>query len=107
MSDEVAKMILSTLEKIDEKVDRIDKTLAVQEKTLQVQAEQLSEHIRRTNLLEVRVEQTATEFKKDLRPVEDHVRFINRSAKVFAWVLGIVGVFAGIGASIAKILGAM
>lgn len=100
-------MILAKLDKIDEKVDRIDKTLAVQEKTLQVQAEQLSEHIRRTNLLEVRVEQTAESFRLELRPVEDHVRFINRSAKAFAWVLGIVGVLAGIGASIAKILGAL
>jgi uncharacterized coiled-coil DUF342 family protein len=67
---------------------------AVQNKILEVNTDQLREHIRRTNALETRVEQTAEAFRAELRPVEDHVRFVDKAMKVATWLFAIAAATA-------------
>lgn len=68
----------------------------VHAKILEQQHEQLREHIRRTDLLEQRVEQVSQEIRKDLRPVEDHVKFLSKSGKALKWMVGILAGIAAI-----------
>ena len=71
----------SVLEKLVlEKLDSIAEKQADMNATLAVQAQQLSEHIRRTALLEESVEIIRTEFK----PVEQHVTQVRVGIKVAA-----------------------
>lgn len=77
------KRLEDKLDKISDKIGNIDVTLARQEVSL-------SEHIRRTNLLE-----------EKLKPIEKHVAVINGGLKF----VGIFGVFVGILEGIIKILG--
>ena len=64
--------ILDKLDKLDDRLNSIDKTLVKQE-------ENLAEHMRRTNILE-----------KKLEPVEDHVKFVKNMGKLIGF-LGIIG----------------
>lgn len=78
MSD--TKLIIDMLKDLDKRVDSIDITLARQEVSL-------AEHIRRTNILEEKLE-----------PVEKHVTMLNGVMKF----LGISALIAGIYSSIKK-----
>lgn len=61
------------------------------------QASDLAHHIKRTNLLEERLEQIAEEIK----PVQNHVQKVNG-----AFILiGVVGTILGIAVSIIKLVG--
>ena len=71
------------LDKVVEKIGSIDSTLAAQH-------EALKDHIRRTNLLEEKVE-----------PIEKHVHMVNGVSKFLAFV----GIFIAIIEGVLKILG--
>lgn len=82
--------------RIYEKLDKIDEQLATMNATLKVQAQQLREHMRRTEVLEMlsqdyRDESDAwrEELLAKIKPVEDHVTMLKGAAKVFA-VLGAI-----------------
>lgn len=75
--------IKERLERIESKLNNIDVTLAVN-------TEQLKEHIRRTNLLETKLE-----------PVEMHVARVDGALRF----LGVVSLLLGIIAAAVKLLG--
>lgn len=87
--DEKLNDLKSDVSEIKESVSEIRNQSVVQSKILEVNTEQLKEHIRRTNALEERVEQTAEAFRNELKPVEDHVKFLNKLAKTISWIVGI------------------
>lgn len=87
-NDEVMKLVLSKLDKLDEKVDKTNDRLNSMDKTLVKQEENLKEHMRRTDLLE-----------GDLKPIKKHVAVMNGAFKV----LGICGTIVAIAVGIVKI----
>ena len=70
--------VIEKLDKLDERLDSVDKTLIKQESNL-------SEHMRRTKLLEEKME-----------PVESHVRSIHSVMKFLMKALVIFGILAGV-----------
>jgi len=83
MNEVDCKRIEDKLENIDGRLDKIDIHLAVYN-------EQLKEHIRRTNILETKVE-----------PIERHVIALQGLAKA----LGLASVALGVALSLLKLLG--
>jgi uncharacterized protein YoxC len=73
---------------LDEKLSRIEATQVEMKVTLAEQAKDIAYHIKRTNLLEERVNQVAAELK----PVTDHVTVLRGMIKA----LSIVGLLLGI-----------
>lgn len=73
------------IDKLDEKVDQVNLTLAKIEITLGVNTQSLVEHIKRTNLLEEKLE-----------PVEKHVTNVNVIGKFLMGALGVIATIAGI-----------
>lgn len=87
------KEIKDKLKGIEDKLDEHTKILASVDKTLALQAQQLEQHMRRTDLAEENIKMLREEFK----PVEGHVEFVNKLAKLVALTAGIASaVFAGI-----------
>lgn len=81
---------------MDERLLRIEDKL---DKTLDTQQEiklNLAEHMRRTQLAEVAIE----ELSEAIKPIQEHVALIRGVSKLFAWMLGIaatvVTIFTGI-----------
>jgi hypothetical protein len=62
------------------KIDYIVENIGAINKTLEFQAKQLEEHIKRTNMLEDR-----------LKPIEDHVKFIQGLMRLIAYCATIAG----------------
>lgn len=62
-------------------------TLAVMAEVLKRQHDQLAEHIRRTNLLEQRVEQVSGQLHADMLPMKEHLSFMKKSGKLALWVI--------------------
>ena len=90
--DELVNRILDKLDKVEDRLDSIDKTLVRQEV-------QLSEHIRRTELLEKAHES----FKEEIKPIK-------KAHTVVTGVLKIIGglaILAGLIVSVMKIAGAL
>ena len=87
-NDELMKLVLTKLDKLDEKVDKTNDRLNSMDKTLVKQEENLKEHMRRTDLLE-----------NDLKPIKKHVAVMNGAFKA----LGIIGTVIGIAVGIVKI----
>ena len=84
------KLILDFLKAIDAKVDKLDERLDDVDKTLIRQHASLEEHIRRTDLLE-----------KKLEPVEDHVKQVQGGVKL----IGFLSLGLGVVVTIMKLLG--
>lgn len=63
-----------------DKIDFIVENIVAINKTLEFQAKQLEEHIKRTTLLEERV-----------KPIEDHVKFIQGILKLVLYLASISG----------------
>lgn len=76
--DEKLNDLKSDVSEIKDSVLELKQQGSIHNKILEINTEQLKEHILRTNLLEVRVEQTALAFRTELQPVEDHVKFVNK-----------------------------
>lgn len=72
-----------TSKKLIKDVDHIKRSLANVDKTLALQHLSLVEHIKRTELLE-----------KKLEPVEDHVQQVRGITKFIGWMLGLLAVVA-------------
>lgn len=79
------KMVVAHLDRIEKKVDKLDERLDSAEKVAIKQEINLAEHMKRSDLLE-----------KKLEPVENHVKYMNGALKGLAIVSLIVGVVAGI-----------
>lgn len=80
------------LDKIESKLDEGRDHLASVDVTLAKQAADLEYHIKRTNLLEAKTDQIASE----VTPIKDHVQRI----KGIGWFLSVVGVLIGVAATI-------
>lgn len=89
-NDDVMKLVLSKLDKIDSKIENVDSRLNEMDKTLVKQELNLAEHMRRTDLLENKLE-----------PVEKHVERMQGALKLVV----IIGTIVGIAVGIAKLLG--
>lgn len=86
---ELIDRISNEIDKVNNKLDQIiDKQYSI-DKTLVKQEASLSEHIRRTDLLEKKIEMT----DNDLRPVIRHVngmKFLGKSLVVLSLIIGII-----------------
>lgn len=87
--DEKLTRIESKIDKLDSRLDIIDITTAKQEINIH-------EHIRRTNLLEERVEQ----IREELKPVEIHVHYMHGTLKA----IGVLSLLIGIAVAIKELL---
>lgn len=81
--------VRKSLDEIKNNIKEINSSMREIDKTLVKQEAQLAEHIRRTNLLESKIE-----------PVEKHIHMVNGALKL----LGILSIVVGIIASIFKIV---
>lgn len=79
------KEIKDKLKDIDDKLDEHTKILASVDKTLALQAQQLEMHMRRTDLAEENMKILREEF----RPVQGHVEFMNKLAKLVALIAAV------------------
>jgi len=79
-------------ERLHEKLDKIVNDIADIKVTNAIQTEQLKEHIRRSDLLEIRVEQVDKRFD----PIEEFVKNTMFLGKVAAWVLGSLTAIGGV-----------
>lgn len=78
MQDDLSKLIISKLDKLDDRLDCVDKTLIKQESNL-------DEHMRRTDLLEKKVD-----------PIEAHVHQIKGMLKFLGFLSSLIAVAATI-----------
>lgn len=85
------------LARIEAKIDRMSEHDGRVDVTLTKQAGQLEHHIKRTDLLEARVEQVAGE----VLPVKDALA----RAKGIAWFVGLVVAVVGFGLTVKQLLG--
>lgn len=81
---------MDNFNRLENKVDKIQDSIASIDKTLAVNTESLLVHIRRTNLLEKRLER----FESDMKPVEQHVERVNGIIKFLLFIAAISGLAA-------------
>jgi hypothetical protein len=86
------KYLLDELSCIKEELHQHSKSLSNIDKTLAVQAEQLKEHIRRSNLIEKHVDILEKKLLQDLEPVKDHVKAVNTILKVIGFISLLMGI---------------
>lgn len=96
MSDELIKMLSSRLDRIDGHTREMAAHGANVDVTLARQAVLLEEHIRRTNLLEQRVEQEARDAAETLAPIKRHVEGLQFLLKVVGAATAVVGLIGGV-----------
>lgn len=84
-SNDLLIKIFDKVERIDDKVAAIDITTARQQVTL-------DEHIKRTEILEVRTEK----IFEELKPIKLHVSMVHGSFKIIAWVVALISAIVGI-----------
>lgn len=77
---------------VHEKLDKIQSDISEIKVTLAVNTEQLKEHMRRSDLLEARVEQVNDELK----PVQEHVAMLKGMAKLLGGASGLLAAWAAI-----------
>lgn len=80
--------IFKILDKLDCKIDKLDDKLDVQNETTLRNTLSLEEHIRRT----VQNEEMIELLRNDLKPVEDHVKYVHGALKL----LGLIALLAGL-----------
>lgn len=83
-------LIITVLDKLENKMDQVDGRLNSMDKTLVKQEENLKEHIRRTEILE-----------NELKPIKKHVSHIEGGLKL----LGALATIAGLLSGLAKLFG--
>ena len=97
--EDLLKTILTSHEKLNEKLESIDKTMIKMEGNLEY-------HIKRTDLaeekhdkLEERVEAFKVQIATDLQPLKDHLNFLQKLGSIIKWsgvtcgaILAIAGV---------------
>lgn len=85
-------LIKELQEKIDVHYDRISTSLSEIQITLAVQAQQLKDHMRRTELLENQTES----IKGQIRPLKRHVDLVNAICKISGYLLASSAALFGI-----------
>jgi chromosome segregation ATPase len=90
------KMDQKKLEKIEDALSEINKSVASIDKTLAVNTASLEEHVRRTHLLEEKLEKAEDKFELKLEPLESHVQAVRGLFKYGSIVLGSLGAILGI-----------
>ena len=98
------KDVRDQLNDIETEVKEHTKILASVDKTLALQAQQLEQHMLRTQIAEENIEMLRQEFK----PIQDQSKFIKSLMKLIAWVAAASAFFGGVISSIyylLKILG--
>lgn len=98
--DEFDKLLLEELRKLREKTEEQSDTLSSIDGTLRVQAEQLKEHMRRTEINEQSLNMLANEINTRISPIEKHVNGISFVLKT----IGIVSVLSGLALTMLKII---
>lgn len=82
-------LIVEALGRIDDKLEKLDSRLDDQGKVLVGQAASLDEHVRRTNMLEDRMEQVAKQAKDELpRNIQEEMRISRNRWLLLALKLG-------------------
>jgi uncharacterized membrane protein YheB (UPF0754 family) len=82
----------SKLEKMNEKLDAIVAKQGEMNITLVRLTDSVEVHVKRSDLLEERVDLLAG----DLKPVEDHVTMVNGALKFLVYLGAVVGLVAGL-----------
>lgn len=87
------------MEEILKQLNSIAKDISQIKVIVAVQSEQLKEHMRRTNLLEVRIEQVSKDSKiqteaieNSIKPVQKHVDQINGALKLIGLIATLVSI---------------
>lgn len=108
----------SKVEKIDSRVDNLDVTVGKQAVTLQNQHRSLEEHIKRTNLLENRleaevskvvkkIEHNEAELSKKIGPLKTTDTKIKMFMKIAGVILGSGAAAGGVGVGLSKLIAAI
>lgn len=84
------------MEEISKRFDKVDERLIAIQTLQAVHGEQLKEHMRRSDLLEKRIEQV----DKELKPVEKHVAMMQGALKF----IGLLGTIAALLLAIKRII---
>jgi len=92
--------VKGTLNRMDERLDKIDVTSAAQGATLE-------EHVRRTNLLEEKIEVDKKIVESKLEPIQAHVTQVKIFMKIAGLVLGGGTLLGGAGVGIKKLIDAL
>lgn len=89
-------MVIETLSRIDTKIDKLDDRLDGMSTTLIRQESSIEEHVRRTNLLEARIEAEAKALVEML-PKEIEAQIKVQRNKFLLTALKVLGIVAGTG----------
>ena len=90
-------LVVETLTRIDQKIDKLDDRLDEQGKTLIKQQAILDEHVKRTNLLEDKIASDVKQVKEALpEAVQAQIRLARN--KFLIQALKVLGIVAGTGA---------
>lgn len=91
MHDELLKVVIDRLERIDDHLQRVSSHGANVDVTLAKQSVLLEEHIKRTNLLEDRMESEVERQNQTLAPIKKHVdgiQFLGKAVAILGTLLG-------------------
>jgi archaellum component FlaC len=86
---------------LQERLDRIDDRMGSMSTTLTEQAVDIKHHIKRTDLLEQRVEQVA----ESIKPIQEHVARIRSVGWFLAGLTAMVGTVLGVIEALNKLVG--
>ena len=96
-------LVIETLSRMDSKLDKLDDRMDGMSSTLVKQQSSLDEHIRRTNLLEIKIDQE-TRVLRDVIPeavqkelAADKVKTWEARKKIALMVVKVAGAVAGLG----------
>jgi len=84
------------ISRFEGKLDQIHEQITLVNVTLAVQAEQLTNHIRRTEIAEKRLD----EIESEVKPIQKHVLHVEGAIKL----LGIVATLLGIATAVAGLI---
>jgi predicted nucleic acid-binding Zn-ribbon protein len=88
--------VLRALEKFESKIDRLDTRLDSVEKVLVKQEANIEHHVKRCDEIEESNKLLRTELKTDMKPVQDHVAYMNGALKALGIIATVVAIVAGL-----------
>lgn len=98
--DKHMESVAAHLGKVDDRLDRIDTTAATNTAVLE-------EHVRRTNLLEEKIELDKKDIEGKLEPIKAHVNQVKIFMKIAGLVVGGGSILGGAGVGIKKLIEAI
>jgi len=99
MSEHIIQEIKELRADMNSGFEKINNKIGDSNVILAVQAEQLKEHIRRTNLLEETQEKFKEKLEVDLTPLKEHVQFVNNGLKI----LGAISAFLALALAVKQL----